>query len=720
MASSIIEVPSFDYSAFYYPQILEALLVRKRIDVPELTDESEFEPFIQLLRSFAIVGHLNNTLLDVVANENTLPTASLVETVRNMLKLIDYDLASASPSSTDLVYELSKVFSAATEVVPALSQASTRAGTVDAIFFEALTGITVSRTDRFGSVAVIEGGFSDFTGLANLGFSWSPWVTPISGLSLYFGHDTVMWTATRIAVSSPAINIVGIWEFYEGDLFDVAPTSVTNLGGGVLQFDLTTLLGASDRRGTIVQIALNESGATRTVTSTWTGSANIGTTDLIGQTSPSTTASDYTIGTAWTEFAQDASLSFVDGTSGLTTSGDVTFALPQSELRNWKKTTVENIEAFWIRFRIISVSTPTSPTLGLCRMDTGKQYAITAVTQGRSVSDDPLGSSTGSASQSFETTRDHFIDNSEVFSVDGEAWTRVDNFLASGSQDKHYTVTLGENDRATINTGDGVQGRIPPVGQGNVSIDYRFNAELDGNVGANTIVVDKTGLTFVNSLFNPRQATGWSEAEGSTDASLAKAKIAGPASLRAKSVALNGDDAETLAVAFTASDGTKPFSRATAIEEGFGPKTVALILVGKGGGIPSTDQLEEIDLYFNGDKFASPPVPKHYVANQEVTAVAYSPRVVDVTGTVTAREGITLAQIVNGLAGFLQPEALRADGVTYEWDFGGTVPISRISKEIFKVDESLVDKVDLVGSDIALTARELPVLGTVSLTIVSA
>ena len=35
MASTTITVPSFEFSSFYYAQILEALLVRKRIDVPE-------------------------------------------------------------------------------------------------------------------------------------------------------------------------------------------------------------------------------------------------------------------------------------------------------------------------------------------------------------------------------------------------------------------------------------------------------------------------------------------------------------------------------------------------------------------------------------------------------------------------------------------------------------------------------------------------------------
>ena len=67
MAGVNIEIPDFDFSGFYYPEILEALIQFKRTNVPELTDESQFEPFIQFLRANALVGHLNNTLVDLVA-----------------------------------------------------------------------------------------------------------------------------------------------------------------------------------------------------------------------------------------------------------------------------------------------------------------------------------------------------------------------------------------------------------------------------------------------------------------------------------------------------------------------------------------------------------------------------------------------------------------------------------------------------------------------------
>jgi hypothetical protein len=530
-----------------------------------------------------------------------------------------------------------------------------------------------------------------------------------------------MWDALRLNVVAALTNIAGAWEYFDGDVFDVQPEVVVNIGAGQLSFDLDSLLGASDRRGARVRVTLNETGAYEEVVSTWNGAQNIGVTGLLGQSSPSTVATDYTVGCEWSEFAMSPELNFLDDTHGLATAGehDVSFGLPQTESTNWRVTTINGIQGFWIRFRIVTVTGPTSPTLARCRMDTGDQYVISPVVQGRSVSDDPLGSSNGGPNQQFETTRDYFIDGSETVTVDDEEWTRVRNFLRSGPQDRHYTIVLGDNDRATVRTGDGVTGRIPPLGQGNVSIDYRFNAEVSGNVGSNTIVVDKTGLTFVNTIYNPRQAGGWSEAEGASPESLERAKLAGPATLRTKDVALNGDDAIVMAKAFVASDGTRPFSRATFVEEGFGVKTVELVLCGSGGVIPTSEYLREIEVFFNGDKYASPPLPQRYVGNQRVYAVAFDLKVVDMTVEIEAPETVTEEQVKNGLAQVLQPEARKKDGVTYEWNFGGSVPISRLVHEVFKIDDSIaaVTIDGLPGDGVVLSSRQLPIAGTINVLI---
>jgi len=141
-------------------------------------------------------------------------------------------------------------------------------------------------------------------------------------------------------------------------------------------------------------------------------------------------------------------------------------------------------------------------------------------------------------------------------------------------------------------------------------------------------------------------------------------------------------------------------------------------VVAKGGGAASAEQLEELEVYFNGDQYSHPQKKKHLVANQRVAAVNYSPKVIDIEATVYG-SSIERELIENRLNQVIQPEALKEDGTTYEWEFGAEVPMSRIIHEIFETSEGIT-RVDLAepSSNVALQARELPVVGTVTLTIV--
>jgi predicted phage baseplate assembly protein len=715
-----ITIPDFDFSGFYYAEILEALIQYKRQNVPELTDESEFEPFIQLLRATALVGHLNNVLLDLVANESTLPTAKLVETVRNMLRLIDYELSPATPAQVDLVYELAKVFLTSTEVIPERAQAATKkVGDDPVTYFEALEALTVERTDQFSYVYGVEdGSYTDHTTEANSattpGDDWTPWATPAVGDSIYLGHKQAMWDEISVgALTALASGITGVWEFYDGEWAKSAPSSVV-LDGSNLVIDLTAYLGSQNRQGTMIRVSLNETGAYEDVASTWTGTANIATVGLLGQSSPSTEATDYTVGSDWSELPD-----LDDATADFSVTDEVIeFSLPQDLEHNWIVGEVNGSSAYWLRYRIVEVSVATGPTLQRVRLDTGKQYIYRQGTQGRTVVDSPLGSSTGLANQEFELTRDYFINGSESVYVDNELWTRVENFLSSTPTEKHYTIELGDNDRPTVKFGDGTTGKIPPLGVGNIKVDpYRYNAETDGNVGANTVVVDKTGLSFVNKVWNPRGATGWTEAEGASEASLEQAKIAGPASLRTREVAVGAADVEALTVAFEDSDGANPYSRALIIEEAYGPKTLEVVVVTSGGGQASAAQLEALETYFNGDQYAYPPIEKHLVANQEVTCVNHTPKTIDIVATVYG--DVTAEEVTNALAAVLHAEALKDDGVSYEWEWGEDVPRNRLIHEIFDTDESITNvTLTTPAADVPLTAKQLPVLGTVTLTIV--
>jgi hypothetical protein len=850
--TTTIEIPDINFAGMYYAQILEALVDYKRRNLPEHTDESEYDPLMQLLRAFALVGHLNNTLIDLVANEATLPTARLSESIRNMLRLIDYELRTATPAQAELVWELSKVFAVSYTLVNEGALAATeREGSISPVIFEILADQDITPTDEIGVCLADESlVFTDYTTEVNSqttpGDDFAPWATPASKDAIYFGHPEIMWneldiwlttpvqgdqaegsvtnvaqanlldgdnfivddgvnpavtfyfdvtgtyvpgggydaTNIRVDVSgdtsaedvaitvaaaingAPTLNMYaapltgpldhvdhlrntvggshgnvplvenvadggfsvsgmidgnddtleGVWEYYDGDYTRVAPTTVNNYAPGQLLVDLTSLLGSEDRTGTLVRVQLNETGAYEDVEVQWTGTENvIITTTWLGQTSPSIDAEDYSVGMAWYELE-----TLTDGTAGLTQNGKVDFDLPQNLVENWRKTTVDGNEAYFLRFRIISVGTITTPIFQYARIDQGKQYLLTAATQGRTREEAPLGSSDGSANQRFETSKDYFISGTMTVEVDGEEWLLVENFLSSLPTDKHYTVEVGENDRATVVFGDGTTGKIPPVGVNNIAATYRYlgAADEDGNVGSNTIVVNKSGVTYVNQVWNPRQASGYDAGDAADEASLEQAKIAGPASLRTGDVALGPTDLARKTLDYVDAAGASPFSRAFGVEEGYGPKTIELVVVVKGGTQATSAQLEALNEYFNGDQYAHPPLEKRVVANQEVVAVNFTPKTIDIEATVYG--DITVGAIENRLAQILQPEALKGDGVTWEWSFGEEVPVSRIIHEIFETAET-IEKVELTtpAADVTLASRELPVLGTVTITVVS-
>jgi len=722
-----IEIPSFDWSAFYYPQILEQLIQFKRINVAELTDESVHEPLIQLLRAFALVGHLNNTYADMLANENTIVTARLAENIRNMLRLIDYELSSASPAQVDIVFKLTQPLAIATQIIAQYSQVATRSqatGTV--ITFEVLEALTAEASSEGDITKVFAYDnstttYTDYTSEANSapGDDFTPWASPAARDILYVGHDSVMWDKLNIALDTAGSGLTGIWEFYDGNLLDGHPNSVA-IVGSTLRFEINNLLGTSDRSGTLMRVQLDQSGSfEENIVSEWAdyGSGNknyITTSTLLGQQVGDwdNDPNHYTAGRPWKE------LSVSGAAINLAAAGDVDYALPETLTLEWAQGEVNNETNYWLRYRIISVSTPTAPVIDQLRIDTGNQYVKAVATQGKLQQELSLGISDGSANQEFQTAREGVIDDSQVITVNGVEWQAVENFLQSTATNLHYTFKLGENDRGFIKFGDGIRGLIPGSGQ-TIAASYRYGVDTNGIVGENSITVDKSGLVNVSTLWNPRPSVGWQESQSASEESLEEAKILGPASLRVTTVALGPRDVEILTEAYTdPATGSRIFSRAFANEGGAGCKTTEIIVVAAGSTPASTEQLEALELYFNGDKYVYPPVPKKLVANQEVAATNYEPKIVNISATVYGATSIDA--IEDSLTALLNPEAKQEDGITFEWEFGGTIFLSDMIHKIHLTDSNITKVDNLlingVASDLSLELRQLPLAGTIVIT----
>lgn len=721
---SEITFPDFKTTGFYYYEILEDLIRYKRIYLPELTDEDPHEPTIQMLRAFALSAHLNSCDIDLWAKETFFTTAELRASVDAQLHLIADRLAQASPASVALLVKFSRKFPAATTTVPARSVFATEAtATVEAIEYENLEEETTARSDQMSAVWAVEAGVAaDDTVAANAPANWIPWATPAVGDMIYFGHDDLFFDDLSVVVVAPGSDLTGVWEFHDGNWYDDAPDSVTNLGA-TLRMSIEGLLGdpASTRAGLRVRVTYNRSGAYEDVTSTFAGGANVvTTTGFLGQTVPSTDPADYTVGTLWHEVDLSA-----DTILDWTVAGTKHIAItpPWSSERLWTKGIITDAvlgdhESCWLRYRIVAVGgAPTSPTLERTRIDQGKLYQLLTIYQGRTREDDPLGTSDGSASQSFTVTRYPVIDDDTLsFAVSALDWARQDNLLSSDALAEHFEVDFDDDGRASVTFGDGTNGKIPP-GASIISSRYRTLKEgQNGNVGAGMIIVNRSGAGWIESISNPQAAVGYAAREGSTKDDLAKAKRVHPARLRSQERAVTAPDVEALVTDWIDPvSGSSPIARVLTIEEGYGPKTIEAVCVAKGGGALAPGVLDDIEEYFNGVT-GDPTHRGRVLLNSQLVATNYVAKTVNVTATVT---GGNAAAIETVLRGYLDPEALD-DGTppSYRWAFGATVFRSALIALIFAVPGVRNVTIATPGIDVVLASRELPKAGTLTITVI--
>jgi hypothetical protein len=722
MARTTLQVPDFDFTGFYYGQILEDLVQYLRDNVADINTENPADPAVQLLRAFALVGHLNNVRLDMVAHEALFPTAQLRDSVVAHLKLIGFEVPGDVPATVTLLCKLSKLLTSTIDVVPVGALFGTkRTSAAEPLVFESDGVVTSTRTDQLSKVWVYDASgasYTDKTTEANTdALLWQALpATPAAGDILYIGHDSTL--TNRLKVSGLTVAMAGItavWEYNDGELEDAPPDSVANLGS-TLKVRVDSMLdtdGSVSYAGLEVQVMLNTTGALEALVVTHDGSNNyVTTTGFLGQVSPSTTASDYTVGTYWHRVPglDDATN---DGNNSLELSGNIDFTVPKDADEDWNKSAVNAVTAYWLRLRVISVSGPVAPTIDRVYWHKRDNFVEVPCTQGRPRSESAVATADGSGSQAYTLAYTPVIPESIAVTVDAEEWTEVANFLSSNSVDQHYTLTVDSDGIGVILFGDGANGKAPTAGAVIAAV-YRTDAEQDGNAAPRTLVVNRSGIANIKDTINPRSASGWVARRGSTATDLELLKLEGPASLRVLGRAVSPSDIEYLTVQWKDADGVRPFARAKVIEGFLGPKTSRIVTVGQAGALTSPTTRAALDVYFNGDPATGD--SGVIVANQRVSSEDYTPVVIDITATVT---GGNKEAIETALAGLIGPVALLDDGITYRWSFGATVSRNKIIATIFQADSDVSDvTLTLPAGNTALAADELPTLGTLTVTVV--
>ncbi|ADP85023.1 putative baseplate assembly protein [Pseudofrankia inefficax] len=302
-------------------------------------------------------------------------------------------------------------------------------------------------------------------------------------------------------------------------------------------------------------------------------------------------------------------LAVVDATGGLADPGTVRFVGPPDQAPR----TVAGRDGYWVRVRAAGGEPPFAPMLRGVLPDT------VWATEGSTVGEEILGNGTGTPGLTVSTAHtpvlpgERLVVREATDPTTGEdvwvSWTAVGDLRASGPADRHFAL-----DRFTgvIRFGDGLAGRMPPPGEGNIRIGYRYGGTEAGNRPAGTITQLAVAVPGLDAVVNHLPAEGGADRE-----SLADIRDRGARTLRHRDRAVAPSDLEDLALAATgevtralavAPSGYDPFDLWFGADEptpadawaAAGPGQAGVVIVPRAGGdrpAPSPGLIGEVRAY---------------------------------------------------------------------------------------------------------------------------
>ena len=263
-----------------------------------------------------------------------------------------------------------------------------------------------------------------------------------------------------------------------------------------------------------------------------------------------------------------------------------------------------------------------------------------------------------------------------------EPWHEVDDFHASGPQDRHFMLN-----RATglVTLGSGEKGLIaavfaPAPGVGNIMVrEYRSGGGRRGNLPAGSIATIQSFLPGIQAVTNPYPATG-----GANEESVAAAKARAASEIAANGRAVTAVDFETLALQAgvrRAKALALTHPRYPGVEM---PGSVMVVVVPDGDApnpMPSAYTLAKVANHLDGLRLISTEL--HVVAPtyNEVSIEA------DVVVGRTANPEAVRADLEARLNSFLHPLTGGPGGLG--WPFGGDIYYSDVYRTVIETRDVL-------------------------------
>lgn len=333
-------------------------------------------------------------------------------------------------------------------------------------------------------------------------------------------------------------------------------------------------------------------------------------------------------------------------------------------------------------------------------------------------------SSNGLQNQEFELAEIPYLDDSAVIAAGDGAYLEVDNFLNSTATDKHFTIAVDQNDRATIRFGNAVNGSIP---QGSITVSYKTGGGEAGNVEVGTITVIDGNFTDV--LANPVTVTVTNVAKASGGAdrqTIEQIRQLAPESLRVLNRTVAREDYEINAKLLA---GVTRALMTTSNEDGtIGENAGILYIIPVGGGVPSTALKDQVltqvtDTFPNTLTFVVTVQDPVYLTVNVQASVFLQQGYVESQVRATIEDNLEAYFALNNTDGSenetvdfgfnFKDAAGNPAGEIAKSDIANVV---RDSEGVRKMGDNLEDfQLNSGTTDLAILVREFPQLGTVTL-----
>jgi len=233
---------------------------------------------------------------------------------------------------------------------------------------------------------------------------------------------------------------------------------------------------------------------------------------------------------------------FKDESVAFTREGYILVEGPKNAQPTREGKDTEN-DRYWLRVRLAENSYPAGriPEIDFIRPNTIEAENLSTI------SNEILGDSEGFPDEIFTLEKRPVRGESlELATIEligtkenEEAWTRVDDFLASGPEDRHFTLN---DNKGEIRFGNGRRGLIPPAGTEIIARAYRAGGGAAGNLPVATTWNLATAIVGAGEVTSERPATG-----GRDEQQVKDLKAIAPRLLRSRDRAITREDFAVLA-----------------------------------------------------------------------------------------------------------------------------------------------------------------------------